>query len=136
MSGLDLNKVRSDIADLKNKKQTLMLSLQRDIDGIRKQIMDSFRTVGEKAYTLSKSGTDSMATLGDDFSAITQYLANIAEREQKSHDVSARYDDEIEMMEKLIPDGPEQNAQAFCESCGERYTPGTDMFCMSCGKKL
>jgi hypothetical protein len=113
--------------------------------------MDGFRTLGEKAYNLSKNGTDSMAALAEDFAVITQYLTNITEREQKKITVAERYDDEIEMMEKLIPDEPEpapvpvpvsapapepKRTQAFCEGCGKAYTPGNDLFCMGCGKKL
>ncbi|MCL2016153.1 MAG: hypothetical protein FWG68_07915 [Defluviitaleaceae bacterium] len=141
MSTFDSNKVRADIADLKNKRSTLLLSIQNDIDNIAAKKHDDFAAIGERAYTLARiEGSDSLATLDLAFANIDNLNTQLAAKEQKKLEISARYDEEIEILEKLIPPEPVQpaaaTAQAFCPSCGKLYRPGEDFFCMGCGTKL
>ncbi|MCL1998092.1 MAG: hypothetical protein FWG65_04910 [Turicibacter sp.] len=144
MSTFDSNKIKSDIADLKNKKSTLLLSLQNDIDEIISKKKASFVNIGERAYTLSrKEKSDNLASLEAVFETIDKHNDDLAAKEQKKLDIAARYDEEIDMLEKLIPlmlaqpePEPPAPTQAFCSSCGKSYVLGEDLFCMGCGAKL
>lgn len=130
MSNFDAGKVKKDIADLRDKKQTLLLSLQKDIEIINGEMMAEFCRIGQKAYELKNAD---FAALAEDFAKIDRFLASMDAKDKKKTEISDRYDDEITILEKLVP---AQSASAFCMKCGKPYNAGTDSFCMSCGNKL
>lgn len=140
MSNIDAAKIRKDIADLKDKKQTLLFSLENDIKAIDETIKDEYRQIGQDAYNLSKEGTDSMAGLAESFAKVDKCKTDQEAKRKKMGEIAERYDDEITMFEKLIPAEPEPAAAApggagFCSNCGKPST-GSDKFCMGCGTKL
>ena len=149
MSTIDAAKIKKDIADLKDKKQTLLFSLENDIKAIETTISEQYDKIGRDAYALFKDGKDSMAELNDYFATVDKCKEDQEAKRKKMGDVSERYDDEITMFEKLIPAEPEPTPMAapagtpaptgggsgFCSSCGKPST-GNDKFCMGCGTKL
>jgi len=153
MSTIDAAKIKKDIADLKDKKETLLFSLENDIKAIEATIDGLYDQVGRDAYAIFKDGKDSMAELGGHFANVDKCKDDQAAKRKKMDEVSERYDDEITMFEKLIPAEPEPVApvavpmgavpagaapaggSGFCSSCGKPST-GNDKFCMGCGTKL
>ena len=148
MDNFNITKVKNDIADLKNKKQTLLMALQRDIDDITGKLKEEFCQVGQKAYELSAEGVDSFEDLRDNFTAIDACKAEYEAKNKKSVEIAARYDEEILLLEKLVPNESEAAAdktgdtpvskppQFFCMKCGKAYAPGVDIFCTGCGNKI
>ena len=133
MSEMDINKISSDIEDLKGKRQSLLRSLQNDIDEIESLMNQQFCQIGQKAYGLAEDGTDTLESLQADFESINRHRAEREGKLSKMADIAARYDEEITLLEKLIPEAP---ATPSCTACGAQYRPGRDIFCMSCGRKL
>jgi len=132
MANIDTGKIRQDIEDLKNKKQTLVLSLQNDVSAINAKRDEEFLRIGKMAFEMSTRGEDSMASLDASFVQIKEYDAQMQERNAKMTEISERYDEEIEMLEKLVP---AQAPPQFCSNCGKACAEG-DAFCMGCGFKL
>ena len=141
---INADKIRKDILDLHDKKQTLILSLQTDIDAINCNITNEFCQVGEKAYDLYSDGDYSTTTLKEAFERIDGHVEERGAKEKKIGEIAERYDEEIALLEKLVPSAeetadtqsPESPGQAFCANCGTKYSLGEDVFCMSCGSKL
>jgi hypothetical protein len=131
MSNFDALKVKKDIEDLKDKKQTLLISLENDIKGIDSQILKEFCIIGKKAYDLNTEGKDSLAALAEEFTKINDFKAAQEAKKVKMTEISARYDDEITILEKLVP---QEAPPSFCMNCGKPYKAG-DAFCMGCGTK-
>ena len=129
---VNADKVRKDIFDLKDKKQTLILSIQNDIDGINDRMAKEFCLIGEKAYELFSGGTNSFADFKDDFASIDRHKADRAAKEKKIEEITERYDEEITLLEKLVP----VVVKEFCTNCGTPCKPGIDAFCMNCGAKI
>lgn len=132
---LNLGKVKNDIADLTNKKETLLLSLQRDVEVFEKQLAEVFQNVGEEAYKIAKESKASFPSLEESFTVIDELLENISAKNKKKTDVAMRYDEEIEILEKLIPEAPPEGEKKFCPACGKEFTD-EDVFCDNCGTKL
>ena len=148
------DKIRKDVLDLQDKKRTLILSLQKDIDAIDSDILNEFCKIGEGTYELYSKGEDSLTTLKESFESIDRHKEARVAKEKKTVEISERYDEEIELLEKLLPkveaeekveikaepepaSVPTENAgQAFCANCGTPYSPADDIFCASCGSKL
>ena len=129
----NLAKVRSDIADLKDKKQALIQAVQNDIDSTENKVLAIFKDIGEKAYALHKVGTNDMDDLAPRFAEIDAFRADQSEKSAKIDGIAARYDEEIGLLEQLVEDaGPE----AFCSKCGKGYSLGQDVFCADCGNRL
>ena len=143
-SAVNADKIRKDIHDLKDKKQTLILSLQNDIDSINGNMKNEFCEIGEKAHGIYSSGDQSMTTLKAAFESIDQHLEDRNAKEKKIVEITERYDEEITLLEKLVPitdaavapDALSSAEKAFCSSCGTSYTTGEDAFCSNCGGKL
>jgi len=144
MINVDANKVKKDIADLNEKKQTLLLSLQNDIDAIDRKILEVFRKIGQNVYEMKKSGANTFNSLDDDFAEIDKHIVDKEAKIKKKSEIAERYDDEIIILENLLPkEVPVETApierasdKAFCPDCGCAYVMGKDIFCMECGKKL
>ena len=146
--GINPDKIRADIFDLKNKKGTLVLSIQNDIKTIDNTVANEFRQIGEKAYEIYKSGENSLAGLEEAFARIDKYKDDRIVKETKIKEISERYDEEITLLEKLVPapaPAPAPTgyqyantgaAQAFCMNCRAPYIPGVDGFCRTCGYRL
>ena len=144
-SNTDVNadKIRKDILDLKDKKRTLILSLQNDIDGINGRMTEEFCLIGEKVYELYIGGDGSLADLKEDFASIGSHKADRSAKEKKIEEITGRYDEEITLLEKLVPAPAPVHGEAlvgsvkgFCVNCGAPYNPGVDVFCAGCGSRL
>lgn len=150
MQHIDAQKIKKDIADLEDKKQILLYSLQNDIDAIETVKQAEFCKIGLTAYTLAAQGEDFVAALTEEFKKIDSLNADQDAKRNKMSGVTERYDDEISMMERLLPKeevpaevapapteaAGAEAASAACSGCGKPYKPGVDKFCMSCGNKL
>jgi predicted nucleic acid-binding Zn-ribbon protein len=132
----DVMKVRNDIRDLESKKETLLKANQTDIDSINKKMLTTYCQIGQKAYEMSQAGNDSMGELQENFAQITEFKAEINTKNDKLKSIAARYDEEIELLQKLIPEAPPAGSKEFCMNCGTGYVPGVDTFCAGCGSKL
>ena len=133
---VDYQKVTNDIRDLKGKKDTLILSIQKDIDNIKKTIADYYHGLGEKVYEAHINNSFDINEYTDVFESITSNKASIATKEKKISEIAERYDEEIDLLEKLVEDMPKpQGGKEFCTGCGSPFTRGVDMFCINCGKR-
>ena len=152
-AGFNINKVKQDLADLKGKKDTLLFSIQKDIDVINDYIAKEYHQIGEKAYGLFKQDIDSMKELAEHFASIDKHKMDLESKNKKSAEIAERYDEEISMLERLIPRepvvyaepvipstvptvAPEPQSKSFCVGCGSAVVPGRDAFCMKCGTKV
>ena len=143
------DEIKKNIADLKDKKNILILSVQEEIDVIKRQIVKEYYQIGEKAYGLSKKGINSMDTLAELFARIDRQRDELEAKNKKIEEISESYDEEVVMLERFVPveSVPSQvesvssqiesvPSQAFCTSCGVAYIPGEDLFCVNCGERL
>ena len=135
---VNLHKVKTDIADLKSKKDTLVYVIQKDIDGIDSDILNRQAEIGLKVFEMHERGEHSTESLADDFNQIKDLKSAREAKFKKSVEISARYDEEIELLEKLIPEKVtlESAVPSLCPKCSSKYNKGVDSFCMSCGYKL
>lgn len=143
---VDVNKVKSDIADLKGKKDTLLMALQNDVDSVFAQMSKAYGEIGENAYKLSREqNVDSMASLNEAFDGIDALKLEQEAKLKKKDEISARYDEEIELLEKLVSmsqsseasDSDNNNQEKeFCTNCGTPYIVGVNIFCTECGGKF
>jgi len=158
MNNMDSKRIQQGISDLAEKKQMLIMSLQTDIEAIDSEMSEAFRELGLKAYALAKESGSIPAGLEGDCDKIDGFKSEQNFKDKKKLEVAERYDEEIAMLEKLLPKTPTppplappptaQPAQSapsprpavtekfFCTNCGKRYTPGNDVFCLECGTKL
>ena len=150
---IDYQKITNDIKDLKGKKDVLILSIQNDIDNIKKTIADYYHGLGEKVYETYVNNSFDITAHAEVFELITSNKESIASKEKKMGEISERYDEEIDLLEKLINDmpkpqviedtpmpqvvenTPKPQSKEFCISCGSPFTRGVDIFCINCGKK-
>jgi hypothetical protein len=140
-------KVKNDIQDLKDKKSALSLSLTKDMEALMTKITESFCELGKTAYEKRDAITVDLFSAG--FEAVDKLYNDHSAKAKKIEEIAARYDDEIEIMEKLLPEeavaepvsaaaspaATPAGAKAFCMNCGNEYKAGVDMFCMNCGTK-
>ena len=142
---INTNKVKNDINDLKGKKMQLLRSLQNDIDEINMCLKNEYCTVGEKTYELFLEKNPSHSSLYEDFETISQKKNEREEKLSKKEEIAARYDEEIILLEKLLPEStivpllaesPVNASLSFCQHCGTKFNPATDKFCMICGSEL
>jgi hypothetical protein len=140
---VDVNKIKADIVDLEDKKKTLLLSLQSDIESIEAEMKREFCEIGQRAYTLAFEGEGTLSAMAGDFAKIDEYKAAQELKEKKKCEIAERYNEEIQILEKLVPKEPEvapaaeiNPGKGFCTNCGKPYTYGEDMFCLKCGTKL
>jgi hypothetical protein len=104
---MDINKIKQDIVDLESKKQALLLSLQSDIEAIDVDMDKEFCEIGKNAYKLAFEGEANLSALSEDFKRIDDFKEMQDAKEKKKSDIVERYDDEISILEKLIPKEPE-----------------------------
>jgi hypothetical protein len=140
-------KVKNDIQDLKDKKSALSLSLTKDMEAITTKITEIFCELGKAAYEKRDAITADLFSAG--FEVVDKLYSDHSVKAKKIEEIAARYDDEIEIMEKLLPEeaaapvaasaaansAPPAGGKAFCMNCGKEYKAGVDMFCMNCGTK-
>ena len=100
---INADKIRKDILDLQDKKSTLKLSLQIDIDAIDSDMKKEFCKIGEDAYELYSNGDDSLSPLKEAFESLDQHKEARNAKEKKIVEITERYDEEIELLEKLLP---------------------------------
>ena len=150
---IDYQKITNDIKDLKGKKNTLILSIQNDIDNIKKTIADYYHELGERVYEAYVSNSFDITAHAEVFELITSNKESITSKEKKIGEISERYNEEIDLLEKLIKDtpmpqvventpmpqvvenAPQSQSKEFCISCGTPFIRGVDVFCINCGKR-
>ena len=139
MSTVDASKITRDIADLKGKKQTLLLSLQNDVEAIENEMKEEFCKIGQMAYELAAKGEESLGALADEFAIVDRCKQDQEAKAKKMADIAERYDEEITILEKLVPNIPAPAAPSggsACPKCGTPCIAGVDMFCKECGSRL
>ena len=141
---VNLSKVRTDILDLIGKRDTLIYVLDRDIEEIDADSARCFREIGEKAFDCFIQGVDSIESMSEDFERIKELQVNKDAKKAKIVEIAARYDEEIELLQKLLPDDKQEEAateteippRGYCPTCATAYKVGEDIFCMTCGTRL
>ena len=147
-------KIRMDLTDLEGRKQSLILALQNDIEAINDQLYLVFYQIGLKAYEMYRGGSSSLEQLKESFDNITPHMTERIAKEKKIAEIAERYDEEIALLEKLLPIGFEdmqseveaeaeayaaaeaEESEGVCPNCNAPYVPGDDVFCKNCGRKL
>ena len=137
---INISKISGDIADLKAKKNTLLLSLQNDVNLVKKELEALFKQIGESAYNAFKE-EKGFELLNELFERVDEKFKQIEAKDKKKAEISERYDEEIDIMQKLL-DAEQKTLDvnpditAFCAACGSKYTPGEHRFCINCGASL
>ena len=129
-------KLLNEIESIKFKKQTMVMSIQGEIQSATAKRDGVFCQIGKLVYESKGTSTEGSSYFGE----IDALNALIKEKENKISEITSRYDDEINMMSKMLQQQPQQGAtmavaagQVPCPQCGAGYTPGVDNFCISCG---
>jgi len=150
--------LKKEIDSMHLRKQTLLASLGNDIAELEKQRDIVAVSVGYLMYNANKEEKgepkDALAPLYEEMKNIEN---EIDSKKTKMSDISARYDEEIDILLKSInlpssapatitppkppvtptPAAPSASAAVlFCEECGAKYTDGETKFCETCGTKL
>ncbi|MCL2755376.1 MAG: hypothetical protein FWD35_06655 [Oscillospiraceae bacterium] len=124
MTNIDPFKIRKDIEDLQGKKDLLTLALRTDIAALEGEIQEQFCVIGEKAYELTaeKAETakiDVLKELAEEFEKVDALKATQGAKESKRAEIAARYDEEIEILENLLPEvmpAPEPSVELSVQS--------------------
>lgn len=136
-------RLQQEIDGMELKKQSLLSAVNGEIVNAKQQINNELFQIGSKVYQchLDKKGYNGLdGLLGEHYDNIAAQNKIIEEKEEKLKDITARYDDEINLMRTQL-NAAHQNPQgaaggAPCPGCGRLYTPGIDKFCMGCGRSL
>ncbi len=142
-----VKKLQKEIESIEFKKQSLLQSLQNDINGANQKIDREFHSIGKAVYQGFINGEDTHDKLTGHYDEIASQKKFVDEKEAKIKEISTRYDEELSILRSNITvasqSAPQDQTQsksesgnAFCIKCGKPYTPGVDLFCKSCGQKL
>jgi hypothetical protein len=134
------------VRDLVEKKQMMLSSLQQKISNIQNQIFQQNAELGDLVRNLYKNGGLTESAVSANIERVDAMMAEIDDVNVKMKDISARHDEEIDIL--LMPYTPPPVAPGFqqpgpagvsgghtCPSCRTPYVPGQDKFCMKCGSK-
>ena len=152
--------LKKEIEGMQVRKQALLTSLQNDVSLLEQEKDGIALQVGNSVYAAYKNieeGSTSDLTSSEDTTALFGQMEeldkNIEEKKSKMAEITARYDEEIEILTKslgtsipepapvIVAPEPQPVAEAppiatFCGECGTKYTPGENVFCEECGNKL
>ena len=159
-------KLQQEIESMQFKKQSLISTVQGEIQAAKQRINNVMLVIGQDVYANHTDGVDIEDKLKAHFNEIETQKGLIAEKEAKTVEIAKRYDDELSMLIARLntmqpppppqnmpmqppppqnmpmqPPPPQGNAQmagggAFCPKCGRPYVPGVSAFCVGCGTKL
>lgn len=150
-----LRQLQKEISGMELKKQSLISSVQYEIQTANQKIEGIIHQIGSEVYSLHIREIEIGDRLTPSFEEILSLKQFIAEREEKIKSISSRYDEEIGMLNSNVqmqsgqpqqtwaasaayaPPAPSPTpGGAACQKCGAPFTPGQDMFCGSCGQRL
>ena len=136
----------NEIDGMELKKRSLVSAIQNEITVLKQKADFVFHQIGVDMYNAYKKGGNNDDKLTSHFNEVEQINKVIEEKEAKSKDIVARYDDEIGMMKSSLgtaapavmiqPGIAQAQGGSVCPKCAVPYTPGADIFCMGCGYKL
>lgn len=147
-----IKKLQKEIEGMELKKQSLIASVQNEINRAKQLIDNTFYQIGSDVYKGRIDEENIDDKLAEHFNSIESFNTLIAEKESKIKEITSRYDEEIGMLNSHLAQTQQQGAAPgsymaipsntgaesgpTCPGCGKPYTPGSDLFCMGCGKKL
>lgn len=132
----EIARIKKEIKNTEFKKSSMISAVVGEKTELDQQISICFGKIGSDAYTLHKSGSSSY-----DFSAIFAQIealdTQMAEKDVKIAEITARYDEEISLLSATVPTGEVATPASapFCEKCGTQSSLG-DAFCQNCGNKM
>ena len=133
-------KLQKEIEGIEFKKQSLISSVQSEIQGTKQKIENEIYQIGLNIYTRYVNGEYTDDALDAQFKGIISLNEVITEREAKIKEIAGRYDEELGMLKSNLDLMHSQSAVvsggAACSNCKNPYTPGKDTFCTGCGQKL
>ena len=153
-------KLQQEIESMQFKKQSLISTVQGEIQAAKQRINNVMLVIGQDVYANHTDGVDIEDKLAAHFKEIETQKGLITEKEEKTAEIAKRYDDELGMLIARLntmqpppppppppqnmpmqPPPPQGNPQmaggsAFCTKCGKPYVPGVSAFCVGCGTKF
>lgn len=132
------------IAQTEQRKRMLVKSVRIDLEQLEKKRHDRYCVIGEKIYVeLRDNKIDSSIkdVISEDFDVIQRIQEDISVLNKKLEDIELRYEEELEMLKKLIPkeDFIKENnwmqEEKVCPKCKAKIQSDS-LFCTSCGHKL
>lgn len=132
---------RKIIEDTERKKAQLLNVVQNDINAIDVKIQGSYRQIGKLVYEvkIGKSTDEEVeANILECVEQIKEEEVKFTKLEEKKNSIEARYDEELELLRKFVPQAPQtvqsSTGDAFCTSCGAKREANA-AFCTNCGAK-
>ena len=132
---------RKIIEDTERKKTQLLNVVQNDINAIDAKIQGFYKQIGKLVYEvkIGKSTDEEVeAKILDFVEQIKGEEVNFTKLEEKKNSIEARYDEELELLRKFVPQVPQtvqsSTGNAFCTSCGAKREVNA-AFCTNCGAK-
>ena len=98
-----VKKLNEQITSLLEKKQVLLTSVGNEISALNAAVRDMYAEIGAKAYDMYTKGGFEHGRLTGEFEKVTGLKRNIAEKERQSADIAKRYDEEITLLNNLLP---------------------------------
>jgi hypothetical protein len=128
-------RLQEEVRGMELKKQTLISSVQNEINAATQKMDAIFLEIGKESYSAHCNGTEFAPH--NSFEAIKAQEQLIAEKQAKIKEISDRYDEELNMLRTHLSSAvPTSGGDTSCGGCGKPYNPSVDAFCMGCGKKL
>ena len=131
-------KLQKEIKATEFKKQSLLSAVQTEIREAAGKRDGILRQIGRIVYERRDGGGLPEETFAAHFAEIGALDTQIGEKEVKSAEIGARYDEELLLLKAqlaALDASPPVEAPSFCGHCGQKFTPGVDIFCSECGQK-
>ena len=134
-------KLKKEIESTQFKKQSLISAVQNDIREAIIKRNKVYCQIGMTVYE-NRDNTPPEDIHTAHFMEIHVLNGIIDDHEKKINEISSRYDEEINTMNKLLDkvlaSTPTHSteSQASCSECGCKYVPGADRYCGECGHDL
>ena len=132
---------RKIIEDTERKKTQLLNVVQNDINAIDAKIQGLYKQIGKFVYEVKigkSTDEEAEANISECVEQIKGEEVNFMKLEEKKNSIEARYDEELELLRKFVPQVPQtvqsSTGNAFCTSCGAKREVNA-AFCTNCGAK-
>lgn len=131
---------RKIIEDTERKKTQLLNVVQNDINAIDAKIQGLYKQIGKLVYEVKigkSTDEEAEANILDFVEQIKGEEVNFTKLEEKKNSIEARYDEELELLRKFVPQPQTVQSSTgndFCTSCGAKREVNA-AFCTNCGAK-
>ena len=134
------DRVHSELESTKVRKETAVSVYEKEIAEIENQKNSIISQIGKLAYSKYLDHEEiNLALFNESWTELDKLTEDLEIKKSKQGAIIARYDEELEMLEKelnyLEHTEASSETDRFCSQCGAKIIVGS-CFCEQCGVKL